>query len=110
MSTWEKKPAIAGGIQGCACCPPVESKFPPNGVIAVGFGYAALHKGREVIWSEDGNTALSDCMTGAEAEKLAAADPDHDWQIVMDGPLRGRTYQRHAPGEWVLIAKNEGFA
>ncbi len=40
----------------------------------------------------------------------AAADPDHDWRIVLNGPLSGRTYQRHAAGEWALIEQNQGFA
>ncbi len=48
-------------------------------------------------------------MTGAEAEALAAADPDHDWRIQLEGPLRGATYQRHGAGEWVLIESNRGF-
>lgn len=45
-----------------------------------------------------------------EAEKLAAADPDHDWRIVLFGPLHGEVYQRHGPGQWLLVEKNEGFA
>jgi hypothetical protein len=45
-----------------------------------------------------------------EVEKLAAADPDHDWRIVMYSPLHGEVYQRHGPGEWNLVEKNEGFA
>lgn len=45
-----------------------------------------------------------------EVEKLAARDPDHDWQIVLLGPLHGEVYQRHGVGEWCLIEKNEGFA
>lgn len=49
-------------------------------------------------------------MTGAQAEELAAADPDHDWRIMIYGPLSGRTYQRHAPGSWVMVEQNEGFA
>ena len=49
-------------------------------------------------------------MTGSKAEELAAADPDHDWRIVLYGPLSGRTYQRHATGEWVLIEQSMGFA
>lgn len=46
----------------------------------------------------------------AEAEKLAATDPDHDWRIVLFGPLHGEVYQRHGPGQWMLVEKNEGFA
>lgn len=45
-----------------------------------------------------------------EVEKLAAADPDHDWRIVLYGPLHGEVYQRHDAGVWNLVEKNEGFA
>jgi hypothetical protein len=46
----------------------------------------------------------------AEAEKAALADPDHDWRIVLFGPLHGEVYQRHEAGAWMLVEKNEGFA
>lgn len=46
----------------------------------------------------------------AEAEKMAAVDPDHDWRIVLYGPLHGEVYQRHAEGVWNLVEKNAGFA
>jgi hypothetical protein len=49
-------------------------------------------------------------MTVAQAEELAKADPDHDWRIVLHGPLRGMTYQRHGDTQWMLVEKNEGFA
>lgn len=45
-----------------------------------------------------------------DAEAAALADPDHDWRIVLFGPLHGEVYQRHGPGEWMLVEKNEGFA
>jgi hypothetical protein len=60
-----------------------------------GFGFLG---GTTVMW------------TTAQAEKVAKADPDHDWRIVLYGPLHGEVYQRHAPGEWVLVEKNKGFA
>ena len=101
--TWTKLTAIAAHHGGCLNCGPRPAQFPPDGVIAVGFGYAALHKDGAPVWSKD-------MMTGADAEALAAQDPDHDWRIVLHGPLSGRTYQRHGPGQWMLVEKNEGFA
>lgn len=80
--------------------------------IAVGFGDARLTKDGETIWSEDmapGHT-WEDFMSVAEAEKLAKADPDHDWRIVIYGALSGMTYQRHGDMQWVLVEKNKGFA
>jgi len=46
----------------------------------------------------------------ADIEELARRDPDHDWRVDPFAPLRGRTYQRHGPGQWVLINSNLGFA
>lgn len=46
----------------------------------------------------------------ARAEEAAALDPDHDWRIVLFGPLHGEVYQRHGPDQWMLVEKNEGFA
>lgn len=109
--TWKKEPAIEGKHRGCLNCGPRLSLFPPTGVIAVGFGYAALHRDGEPIYMEPNEPESDDeYMTGTKAEELAAADPDHDWRIVMEGPLSGRTYQRHGPGYWVLIEQNQGFA
>ena len=112
MTAWTKQPAIDGAYGACACCGPNHVRFHPEDVIAVGFGYAGLTRDGQNVWSEplSGNYSDDDLMTGAHAESLAAADPDHDWRIQLEGPLRGRTYQRHGPGEWVLIAQNEGFA
>ena len=70
---------------------------------------AALVKDGEIVWMEH-NHEWDECMTVAQAEELAAADPDHDWRIVLDGPLQGLTYQRHGQMRWVLVAKNQGFA
>ena len=107
-SSWEKKPTIKGKYCGCVNCGPRPIYFPASSVIAVGFGYAGLHcDGAPVHVESKGD---GEYMTGAQAEELASADPDHDWQIVLDGPLSGRTYQRHGPGEWALIEQTLGFA
>lgn len=107
--SFEKKPAIVGTYGGCLNCGPRPSFFPMTGVIAVGFGSATLSKDGQVIY-EEGDREFEDCMTGEQAEALAAADPDHDWRIELYGPLSGRSYQRHGAGEWALIEQNEGFA
>lgn len=108
---WKKEPAIKGKHGGCLNCGPRPSLLPPDGLIAVGFGYAGLHRDDEPIYTEPNDPDGDDeHMTGSKAEELAAADPDHDWRIVLYGPLSGRTYQRHATGEWVLIEQSMGFA
>ena len=102
----ERKP------HGCFTCDAagiLPITFPPDGLIAVGFGSADVTKdGRCVLNGEDPD--LTDYITGADAEKLAAADPDHDWRIDLQAPLSGRTYQRQGEGNWVLVDQNEGFA
>lgn len=107
---WVKQPAIEGQYGGCLSCGPRPSTFPADAVIAVGFGFAALLRDGEVVWVEGGDMSDDDLMTGAQAEEKAAADPDHDWQIQLHGPLSGRSYQRHGPSEWALIQQDLGFA
>lgn len=81
--------------------------------IAVGFGGATVTKDRSVVL--DGEQAAQDSdflnmITGADAEALAAKDPDHDWRINLFGPLGSAVYQRHDDAWWVLIEQGEGFA
>ena len=108
-SNWTKLPPIEAHYGGCLNCGPRPAQFPSDGVISVGFGYAGLLKDGKPVWSELDATD-NKMMTGADAENLAAQDPDHDWRIVLHGPLSGRTYQRHGLRQWVLVEKNEGFA
>ena len=109
-STWKKEPAIEGTFGGCLNCGPRPSFFPAEGVIAVGFGFAALTRDGVVVYEEQQVARETDFLTGEAAESMAAADPDHDWRIILDGPLSGRTYQRHEAGQWALIEQNQGFA
>ena len=108
-TTWKKEPAIEGKHGGCLNCGPRPSLFPPDARIAVGFGGASLTKDGQYVWDE-GQHEWEDCMTGAQAEELAAADPDHDWRISLYAPLSDREYQRHGPGQWVLVKQGMGFA
>ncbi len=110
MATWEKQPAIAGKSGGCLNCGPRPDTFPMDGRIGVGFGMAALTRDGSYVAGEKPGMERDDLMTGAQAEAMAAADPDHDWRIQLEGPMSGRTYQRHDTGLWVLIAQNQGFA
>lgn len=109
VGTWEKLPALEGTHGGCLNCGPRPSLFPPDGRIAAGFGVASLTRDGRHVWSEDGRE-WDECMTGEQAETLAAADPDHDWRIVLEGPLSSRTYQRHGPNEWAPVEQGKGFA
>jgi hypothetical protein len=41
---------------------------------------------------------------------VAAADPDHDWRLFVNGPLSDYTYQRQGEATWALVAQGQGFA
>lgn len=78
-------------------------------IIAVGFGCAqVVCDGRVVIDGE--HPPNDDWVTFADAERLAVEDPDHDWRVILRGPLHGETYQRQGPEVWVCVERNEGFA
>jgi len=106
----EKHEAIKGKHGGCLNCGPRPDVFAPDMRIGVGFGMASLTRDGAPVFVEESGMEWDQLMTGAQAEALASADPDHDWQITLEGPLSGRTYQRHGPGLWALIEQNQGFA
>lgn len=111
MAKWKGKlePAHEGPIhQGCLNCPPVERLAPMDMIIAVGFGLAEVTRGKKVIFREMPND--EDYHTLAEFEEMAKADPNHDWRVTLDAPLRSREYQRQGEGRWVLIKSGQGFA
>lgn len=109
MSNWIKQPPWQNKIyQGCTYCPPIEKIAPLDMLIAVGFGMAQVSKDDEIIFDETQDEKNLHALS--EFEKMAKQDPDHDWQVILEGPLRGRTYQRHEENKWVLIDSNGGFA
>lgn len=111
MSNWEKLPGLESKANPCLHCPPILAKADMDKVIAVGFGSADLTRDDELVL--DGERAFQrgkEVPTFADAEKLAVADPDHDWRVTLHGPLHGETYQRQGVKEWVLVETNEGFA
>ena len=115
--SWEKKPAIKSGGYACLCCGTPTQMFPMEGIVGVGFGYAAVTKDGEEEYREDTfyyeegeEPEETIYWSGQDAERAALADPNHDWRIVKHAPLYSAVYQRHAPGQWVLIERDEGFA
>lgn len=107
---WYIEPWKGPIVQGCLNCNPVTELASMDQVIGVGFGYAALTQDDQLIYMEPARYDIDWWMTVGHAERLALEEPDHNWQISLQAPLRGRTYQRHGPGKWVLIESNEGFA
>lgn len=104
-------PILASPAQPCLCCPPKPMVFPMDGVIAVGFGSAFVSRDGEIVLDgEMSRKEGGDPVTGADAERVAALDPDHDWRIVLDGPMGGQVYQRHGEEQWVYVKRLPGFA
>lgn len=104
--TWTRIKPIKGKIRGCFHNP-VYDEAPPYMLIAVGFGEAKVTRDGKTVYKEP--TGDGEIWTTEDAEKLAAEDPDHDWRIVLNAPLYGRTFQRQ-DGHWLLIEENRGFA
>jgi hypothetical protein len=109
MARWKMKEAVKEEDihVGCLNCPPVEVIAPMNMLIAVGFGTAEVRRGNKVIFDEQSSDDFHELQ---EFEDLAKQDPDHNWTVVLDAPLRSRKYQRQGEGKWVLIESGMGFA
>lgn len=87
-----------------------DKPLPLDRHIAVGFGYAALERDGVPVWTENECDDEGSLITVAQAEAMAALDPEHDWRISFQGPLQGAVFQRQAPRQWFLVEENEGFA
>ena len=77
--------------------------------IAVGFGDASVTKDNTVVWYESYYTSAKP-ITVADAERMAQADPDHDWRIHLVAPLHENHYQRQGECAWMLYQTGLGFA
>jgi len=79
--------------------------------ICVGFGDARVLRDGETVYDGEREWERGrEPWTVQDAENLAAADPDHDWRILMHGALSGRTFRRNDVGKWIEVASNQGFA
>lgn len=104
------RPPIKGAACGCLNCGPKPDVLPLDAHIAVGFGDASLWRDGKRVMGEEPQMEFDETPTVAQAEEIAAADPDHDWRIRYKAPLSDNTYQRQGTGNWVLIEKGMGFA
>ncbi len=107
---FEKLPAVEGSVACLTCGAGARSDLQMERIILTGFGDAGYSKNGEVLWSESQSMHDDDAPSVADVEKLAAADPDHDWRIFYYGPMYEAEYQRQGEGVWVLISKGDGFA
>lgn len=107
---FEKLPAVDGSVACFTCGAGARSDLEMERWIAVGFGSAGYSKDGQELWSEQEIGDDGEPHTVADVEKLALADPDHDWRIYFFAPLYEAEYQRQGDGVWVLVRKGEGFA
>ncbi len=117
VSSWTKLPAVPGsvaclvvGVGGRSIASGALSDLPMERVIAVGFGSATATCDDRQVYSEGSLDDDAEFWTVADVEKLAAADPDHDWRISFHAPLYSAVYQRQGDAAWVLVEKGQGFA
>ncbi|MFH1603172.1 MAG: hypothetical protein ABIH03_04625 [Pseudomonadota bacterium] len=111
MAWTKQSPIDAKNLHlGCATCSTARMVAPMEMLLAVGFGSTYVTRDGDVVYDESDIADGGEYWTVADAEKLAAADPDHDWRIVKYGPMHGESFQRHGPENWVCIESNEGFA
>jgi hypothetical protein len=107
--TWKLLDPVTPKPNPCANCPDPTALLSMKRRIGVGFGRAGVSRDGVDIWAENGQD-WEELLTVAEAEALAAADPDHDWRIELRGPLHGECYQRQGAKSWVCVDTDEGFA
>jgi hypothetical protein len=79
-------------------------------IIAVGFGVAMVTKGGKVIYMEGSTNDNGEWRYLKEFEEMAQNDPDYDWRVLLDAPLKTREYQRQGKNKWVVIDNGPGFA
>lgn len=105
---FEKLPAVEGSVACLTCGCGARSDLEMERHIAVGFGSAGYSMDGETLWQE--GQEEEDYPTVADVEKMAMADPDHDWRIYFFAPLYEAEYQRQGDGVWVLVRSGDGFA
>ena len=96
-------------MTGCLNCGPRPAIASMDQLIAVGFGSASVTRDGEYVYDE---SSVEDeaFWTFADAEAMAALDPDHHWIASLYGPLSSAEYTRHGANEWHLTKTGEGFA
>lgn len=104
---WFKPPLEHAPHSGCLNCGSKPLRVKLNVRLHAGFGMTALKRDGEYVESY---FEYEKCPTFQRFENVARKDPDHDWQVLVDGPLSDVTYQRHGQNEWVAVAKGMGFA
>lgn len=94
---------------GCMHCPGNHDLLEMDTVLYQGFGGWHVEKNGEIYYSGDPQAEWETFKTLAQIELEAAKEPDADWQVHLNNPLRDGVWQRHGASEWVLIKSGPGF-
>jgi hypothetical protein len=86
-----------------------DQHLPPEAVIGVGIGYAALTRDGRPVYEENGRLPR-ELMTVAQAEELACREPARDWRIHLVAQLENRHYRRTGAGLWELYERGSGMS
>lgn len=114
--SFNKLPPISGTTACLTCGCGSHDTLRTEALLAVGFGTCCVEKDEATIYDENAEQTHAGLMDDegwvhlSAIEKLAAADPDHDWRVHFFAPLYESHYQRQGDNHWVLYEKGEGFA
>ena len=106
---------------GAICGGKPKGNFDLSRFICIGFGIATVTKNGVSVYDEmtterewsakhPRSKKCPPFWNGKRAEREARKDPNHDWQIMIHGPMSGGTWKRVKPNLWELIESNGGFA
>lgn len=96
---------MSGNAVVIMCPPPAPVTLRMSAVLAVGFGVVTVMRDDDVVWAGDDEHRWI-----RRYERMAAADPDHEWTVNFLAPLSERTYRRTGPRMWELVETGMGFA
>lgn len=91
------------------CPAPRPKSLPLSTKCCVGFGWTTVTCNGKEVWSEPPHLEWDDAPTLRKFENMARKRSRARWEIEFYAPLSGATYRR-VKGEWIMVAKNQGFA
>jgi hypothetical protein len=80
-----------------------------DALLLPGLGCASVCRNGEPVIELQG-LAGEHAMTVADAERLALAEPEHEWCIHIVSLLDDRHYRRAGAGDWRLFARGYGLS
>ena len=105
-----KLPEYTGPLHlGCLNCSTAERKLTMRTALWCS-EWTAARNNRTVFRGPHDPTPDDKPVRVQNVERLAAADPDHDWRIMHVTALHGEEWQRQGPKQWVLVDSNKGYA